>query len=589
MKSFTIRQKLYFFLSFLSLLSFFLFVFTSKGLRQIEKLHNTIYQAINLKSKVGQLQQNELSFLLLDSKNPEFYKTGESVFADSSELLIKSSVNLLNTFKELDLSDAQVEKIDSLQSLLLVYERSFMGLEDQMREKGFKDYGKIGVMREAIHSVESKLNSLTGQTQLQVHMLLLRRHEKDFLLRNDSKYRDKFNDTMNEFIKEIEKRKISLGTSYNPIKDLLKNYSGIFGEVVDAQLGLTDPENGIISTTTETLSDMKPISDSLANLFTIEANNQIASVRNRIILTLTLATVATVLFLITLVRSISKSIKKSIGIIEDVSNGNISSDFPIYRKDELGQMLEKIKSMNNKLQQAIGGILREAEEVNGSSEEIESMVFQMKESAKQQHSSLAGIVATLNSMKNVIEANDKSSVEAVEVATKANQTLLEGNKVLLESIANIKAVINKIDVVNDIAGQTNLLALNASVEAARAGEFGKGFSVVAAEVRKLSERSLEAAEEISQISSASSKTSDHAKSIIETISPEIEQAVNSAKFISSSTGKQKENAYVIQEEIEQLKQATNQSKKNASILDDMAKELKLKSKELKLKVSFFSY
>lgn len=538
---------------------------------------------------MGQLQQNELSFLLLDSKNPTFYETGKSKYADSSEYLIESSLKLLDTFNQLDLSKSEIDKTDSLRNQLMLYRKLFASLKKQMLDKGFKDYGKIGEMRNAIHSVESKLNTLTGQTQLQVYMLLLRRHEKDFLLRNDGKYKGKFDDTMNQFLSEVERRRTSLGFSYQPIKLLLANYSTIFSEVVEAQLGLTDSKEGIINKTTGALAQMKPLSDALSNLFTIEANNEIASVRRKIILTLTLATIATVLFLITLVRSISKSIKKSIGIIENVSNGNISSDFPIYRKDELGQMLEKIKSMNKKLQQAIGGILHESELVNNSSLEIEKMVFQMKASAKQQNESLEDIVTTLAAMKGVIEANDKSSTDAVDVATKANQTLSEGNKVLLESISNIKDVINKIGVVNDIAGQTNLLALNASVEAARAGDFGKGFSVVAAEVRKLSERSLEAAEEISQISSISSKTSDQAKSIIATISPEIEQAVNSAQFISSSTNKQKRNAEVIQEEIDQLKHATNQSEQNAIALDDMAKGLKQKSKELKEKVSFFSY
>lgn len=584
MKSLTIRQKLYFFLSFLVLISFFLFFFTSNSLKQIERYHDTIYKAIDLKNNINQLQQDELAFLLHDTKDLSFYEKGNSEFADSTKYLVDNSLQLLTNYFTFDDS-----RIDSLENLLVAYNNQFESLKNKMLDKGFKDYGKVGKMRDAIHSVEAQLKAVTGQAQLEVYMLLLRRHEKDFLLRNDLKYQGKFEEVMQEFIVAVNNRRFALGAFYEPIKSSLANYSAIFHEVVEAERELSNQAGGEIEKASLLVEQMRPLADSLAGHFMEEANIEIALVRRRIILILSVVSLTVVLFLLTLIRSISKSIKKSVSIIERVTGGDISSDFPIYRKDELGLILEKIKLMNTRLQAAIQGIIEEAEQVRFSSDEIERMAFQMKEGVEQQNKSLADILVTLDAMKEVIDMNDKSSVKALEVSGKAEKILLEGNEVLLKSISNIKDVIGKIAVLNEIAGQTNLLALNASVEAARAGDFGKGFSVVAAEVRKLSERSLEAAEEISSVSSNSSRTSDEAKTIMTSIGPNIAQAVSKAQVISESTTRQKSNATTIQEEINQLRNVVKQSELNSNSLGGMAKALKLKSMSLKEKVAFFSY
>lgn len=589
MKSLTIRQKLYFFLSFLLLVSIFLFYFTSGGLKQIEKYHNTIYDAINLKNNINQLKQNELAFLLHDTKDISFYENGTSTYSDSVNYTIDQANILLSKFKQLEFSNTAKIKIDSLEDLLMAYGIQFKILNEKLLDKGFKDYGKVGKMRDAIHWVEAQLKLVHGQTQLEVYMLLLRRHEKDFLLRNDKKYLGKFEGVMEAFLNAVDQRKFSLGATYQSIKSALYNYSSIFHKVVEAEEELSDPVDGEMHKASQLLAQMVPEADSLADHFMIQANDEIGVVKRRIILILSIVTLITVLFLITMIRSITKSINKSVGIIESVSNGNISSNFPIYRKDELGLILEKIKLMNIRLQEAVKGILYESEQVNYSSGEIEGMVHQMKAGVIQQNASLQDILLTLQKMKTVIESNDRSSVDALEVANNAEQILSEGSEVLLRSISNINDVISRILVVNEIAGQTNLLALNASVEAARAGEFGKGFSVVAAEVRKLSERSLVAANEISQISSESSKTSDEAKTIISSIGPKISEAVTKTRTISDSTNQQKSNAAIIQDEINQLRKVVTQSERNAESLDQMAGVLKNKAESLREKVKFFYY
>jgi methyl-accepting chemotaxis protein len=85
------------------------------------------------------------------------------------------------------------------------------------------------------------------------------------------------------------------------------------------------------------------------------------------------------------------------------------------------------------------------------------------------------------------------------MATKASKEAAEGGDAVTQTVAAMKQIAQKISIVDDIAYQTNLLALNAAIEAARAGEHGKGFAVVAAEVRKLAERSQEAAKEIGDL------------------------------------------------------------------------------------------
>jgi methyl-accepting chemotaxis protein len=126
-------------------------------------------------------------------------------------------------------------------------------------------------------------------------------------------------------------------------------------------------------------------------------------------------------------------------------------------------------------------------------------------------------------MSASISQNSENAKVTDGMATKASKEATEGGGAVSQTLTAMKQIAAKIGIVDDIAYQTNLLALNAAIEAARAGEHGKGFAVVAAEVRKLAERSQEAAKEIGEFAGNSVTTAVRAGRLLDEIVPSIQK------------------------------------------------------------------
>jgi methyl-accepting chemotaxis protein len=170
---------------------------------------------------------------------------------------------------------------------------------------------------------------------------------------------------------------------------------------------------------------------------------------------------------------------------------------------------------------------------------------------------------------------------------KAATDISEGNRSVAQTVTSMKTIADKIKIIGEIARQTNILALNAAVEAARAGEHGRGFAVVAAEVRKLAERSHNAAAEIDALSKSSVDVAEKSGKLLESIVPDIQRTSNLVQEISASSQEQSESSNQVNNALQQLNQIVQQNAANAEEMASSSEELAAQADSLKDLVSFF--
>jgi methyl-accepting chemotaxis protein len=163
--------------------------------------------------------------------------------------------------------------------------------------------------------------------------------------------------------------------------------------------------------------------------------------------------------------------------------------------------------------------------------------------------------------------NADNAQQTEKIAVKSADDAKEGGEAVAETVAAMKEIANKISIIAEIARQTNMLALNAAIEAARAGEHGKGFAVVAAEVRKLAERSQQAAGEINRLSASSVHISEKSGQMLAMIVPAIQKTAGLVQEINASSAEQKNGADQINKAIQELDKVIQQ---NASASEEMA-------------------
>ena len=481
-----------------------------------------------------------------------------------------------------------------------------------------EEAGLSGTLRNAVHDIEAKLNKLDNP-RLTSGMLMMRRHEKDYMLRRNPKYVGELKKTVAEFSATLAASDIDAATKAD-IGQHLDKYQKGFLAWADGAADVT----GKAAAMSKAFHDIEPIIAQLQqgieqvqrDAVTAETGVR-ESAKMWLLIAFGLMTVVVGAASTLTGRSISKALSGLTSGMKELAEGNFGVVLPgLDRKDEVGEIAQAVEAFKVKAQEkarleaeaqrqqenlaaeqrkadmirladsfegAVGEII---ETVSSASTELEASagtltstavraqelttaVAAASEEASTNVQSVASateeMASSVNEISRQVQESARIAGEAVEQAQKTNERVGE----LSKAASRIGDVV---ELINTIAGQTNLLALNATIEAARAGEAGRGFAVVASEVKALAEQTAKATGEITQQIKGIQDATDESVVAIKEIGGTIGRMSEIASTIAAAVEEQGAATQEISRNVQQAAQGTQQVSSNITDVQRGASE-----------------
>ena len=496
--------------------------------------------------------------------------------------------------------DDPLRKALSFRPVINSYATRFSNVVAAQKLVGFNENdGLQGKLRAAVHSVESKLKTF-DRPRLAVLMLMMRRHEKDFMLRGEEKYGDELTKRVAEFLPELAKSDLPDDAKAD-IRKLIDSYKSSFLAFMAGQ-----------STLNEEAEDLAQIYDRLRpNLETVRnaagkrldaVKDELLAVQRYVVWSIGITIVVMIATAFWFGRRLTAPLTRMVRAMEHLADGDLDRPIErIDRRDEIGKISSSLSVFHNKLlenrqmseareqakrdaevqrkqgmleiadrfEAAVGNIVTA---VTAASSEIELAANGLANTAEETNTLSTTVAAASGQSSASVQSVAAACQEMVTSVGEVGRRVAKSHEVALAAVAQANRTNSQIDalsqtadridevvrMISAVAGQTNLLALNATIEAARAGEAGRGFAVVASEVKALASQTAKATEEIghqvTQIQLATRQSVDSIKEIGGTI----ESMADIASSIAAAVEHQGAAAEAMARDVQQAAQGATE-------------------------------
>ncbi|WP_267269272.1 methyl-accepting chemotaxis protein [Pseudomonas protegens] len=387
------------------------------------------------------------------------------------------------------------------------------------------------ITQDTIPSIKSvdDFTQLSLRLRVQAYRLLLNRdpEEQQKTLDSISQRNQKIDETRaryQELISSPEEH-----AAYDQYMELLTHHRQLEGQLIELshnnQLeSMQQLLNTELMTSAEKinalLNQLVDINTQYSSAADQDAAEQYATAFNLVVTLLVMATALTLVFAWRLIRSITLPIDNALHAAEAIAEGNLTQPITVDGRDEAGRLLQAMLTMQEKLRDTLQRISGSAGQLASAAEELNSVTDESARGLTRQNNEIEQAATAVNEMTSAVEEVARNAVSTSEASQNATQSAGDGRDKVQETVSAIERMtgdvqdtasligelanesrdIGKVlDVIRGLADQTNLLALNAAIEAARAGEAGRGFAVVADEVRALAHRTQQSTSEIERM------------------------------------------------------------------------------------------
>lgn len=289
--------------------------------------------------------------------------------------------------------------------------------------------------------------------------------------------------------------------------------------------------------------------------------------------------ILTVCIIVVIRLLVIRALRQITDLVENIAEGegDLTQELPERQKDEIGALSHWFNVFIRKLCQIISGLIEQthglssiSSDLETSMQEVSSTVNQISQEIAKSDKALESTSAAINEMESSIKEMNLRVTECYRFFEKISELAKEGNTAIKESMHTMQLISNSsekaisaISIINDISSQTNLLSLNAAIEAAKAGDAGKGFSVVADEIRRLAALSNNSANEIQQLTTVSSEYVAKGATVIQV-------ADHSLEKIMSGMGEMNEILTPLTAAFDELTKGVEEIVKNTDEISDFS-------------------